>query len=224
MAYRPHSLIAFGGTLNAAATSDEIWECTIRAITPGGTELPLSDPGGYMDELAPGLATWFGAPGNGCWSGSHLTWLKVNNIGADGRYSDPTTHQHDYTSPVAGGTGGQAGPSFLSLAISWTTSRTRPPGAFGRIYPPNFTWPLSGGSTVSAATQDSARDSGVALLEFIRNCEGDLGAIPVIASKTNATNTEINGVRVGNVYDVQRRRKNAVRETYEAVAWDSSCS
>lgn len=223
MAYRPHTLVAFGGALTEVSSRDEIWECTMRVIAPGGSTLPLGGAAeGYMNEIAAPLAAWFSDTDNHMADGSTLAWLKVNNIGADGKYSDSGTNVHDYNPVVAAGVG-QSVPSFLSLALSWTTARTRPPGAFGRIYPPNYTYPATG-SAVSAAYQAMARDTAVALLDVIRNCGGDLQALPVIASRANATNTEINGVRVGNVYDYQSRRKNAVRETYAAQAWDSSCN
>lgn len=222
MAYKAHTLIAFGGSLSEVTTGDEIWECTIRAISPGGSELPLSDPGGYMDQIAGDLASWFSDSDNNMANGTTLAWLKVNNIGPDGRYSGGATNVHDYTPAIEAGVG-QSVPSFCSLAFSWTTNRKRPPGAFGRIYPPNYTYPCIG-SAISGVYQAKALATAVALLDVIRACSHDLQAIPVIASRVNATNTEITGVRVGNVYDYQSRRKNAVRETYTAQAWDSSCN
>lgn len=224
MAYQPHTLIAFGGSLADVGAADEIWECTVRVISPGGSGLPLSDAAGYMGQVAGPLQTWFTTPAVGMSSKSTLAWLKVNNIAADGTYSAAGgTNVHDYSPPQNGGsTAAQAAPAFCSLALSWTTNRRRPPGAFGRIYPPNFNYPM-GGSAVSSASQTAAVGAAVALLDVLRNCDGSLGAIPVIASRVNATNTEITGCRVGNIYDVQRRRKNAVPETYQAEAWDSSC-
>lgn len=223
MAYAPHTLVAFGGALTELASNDEIWECTIRVYSPGGSKLPLSDPAGYMGQIATPLGTWFALAASGMQSVASLAYLKVNNIGADGKYSDPTTNVHDYTTPVTGGVVGQQAPSFLSCAMAWTTNRTRPPGAYGRIYPPNFSYGFAG-AKISATDQGKVVTAGKNLLGVLRNCAGSLGAIPIIASKANATNTEITGVRCSNVYDVQRRRKNAALVTYSASAWDSSCS
>lgn len=223
MAYAPHTLVAFGGALNEIASGDEIWECTIRGYSPGGSKLPLSDPAGYMGQIHTALATWFGASTSGMYQGSTLKWLKVNNIGADGKYSDSTTNVYDYPSPTAGYVATQKAPAFCSVAMAWTTSRTRPPGAWGRIYPPNPSYAVVG-SAIASADQALVVTAAKNLLGVLRNCSGSLGFIPVIASKVNATNTEITGVRVSDVYDVQRRRKNAALITYNASAWNSSCS
>jgi hypothetical protein len=157
------------------------------------------------------------------YSGATLKWLKCNNIGADGKYSDDTTHVYDYPSPTPGYVASQKAPSFCSVAMAWTTDRVRPPGAWGRIYPPNPSYAPTG-SFIQASDRALVVTAAKALLSVLRNCGGDISLIPVIASKVNATNTEITGVRVSDVYDVQRRRKNAALVTYNASPWDSSCS
>lgn len=225
MVYKPHTLIAFGGGLQEVSGFDEIWECTIRAVAaPGGVPNgnPLDEAGidQYMEHMAPLVSAWFSSAGAHNSSQVKLQWLKVNNIGADGRYTGDTTHVHDYTGTITGSST-PIGPSFLSIALSWTTARNRPPAAFGRIYPPNNTIaPAVGTSAITSSDQTALATAAGSLLAAVANRSGVIYAMPVIASAVGAGRNEpITGIRVGNVYDVQRRRKNAVRETYASMGW-----
>jgi hypothetical protein len=227
MAYAPHTLVAFGGTLSEQSGQDEIWECTIRGMDlPDGVpgNIPV-DEGGldtYLSEIATPLATWFAAAAHQMSSSSNLVYVKANNIGADGRYTSPTTHVHDYTTPVAGGVAGGV-PSFLSVAYSWHTSRNRPPAARGRIYPPNFAVPIiSGTSTIGAGDRAQQLAAALALLTLLQNHANTIWFAPSVVSKVGGAHQPINNVFVGSTYDVQRRRKYAVPELYTAEAFDDS--
>lgn len=221
MSYRPHTLVAFGGTLPETddTTQNEIWECTVRGYSPGGSQLPLSDPNGYMEQMAPALSAWFSNASHNMANTARLTYVKVNNINANGEYSDPgATNRHDFT-PVAGG-GVHSMPSYLTLAFSWTTAFLRGPAHAGRIFPPNFVGNFAG-AAVSQTTVDAAVAAATSLLDCLRQHDGDLGFIPIVASKIGAATHEIQGVRVGNIIDRQSRRRNAVAETYTAASWNS---
>src|SRR5664279_5111023 len=126
--WHPHTLVTFGGVLNTAAADHEIWQCGVRLLKPGAAG-PLDDHDAYLTFAAPKLAQWFtgaaGAPAMnaGQFPGSAtLNWVKANPIGADGHYSDPTTHIHDYATPQAGShTGLRRG--VVVNAVSYTHLR-----------------------------------------------------------------------------------------------------
>lgn len=222
MAYKPHTLVAFGGVLDTAQTPGEIWQCGIRVVTTGGSGdgLPLPNPQQYADGLAPLLSSWFGLTNHRIPSVARLDYVKVNNIGADGKYVDPVTHIHTYSPGIPGGSVATV-PSILCCVLSWSTAHTRGPGARGRIYPPNFAAAqfTPGSSRILASDITALTLSGQDLLQAIVGGGGasDLELMPVVASRVNATNTPITGVRVGNVWDVQRRRKDAVPEAYTSL-------
>lgn len=223
MAFAPHYRVSFGGTLAEGVNGDvdEIWACNINVTPASGNTFDVE---AYLDQMSPALKGWFGAGQNGLASDSTLDYVKVNQVGADGKYVDPTfTHRRDYTPGVVGGAS-PVNPQILSVCLSWVTGKLRGPGSHGRIYPPNMTFGTATGMLIPQADQDKAAAAGVKLLQTLNNASnspfrpGPLASyiigIPVVSSAINGTNTPIIACRVGNVKDVQRRRKNALRETY----------
>lgn len=217
MVYAPHTLIAFGGTLAAsfAGGTDDEWQCGIRAVQLDDHSSPIKNPQGYLDAIAPHMATWFAAPANLMSTGATLDWIKVNSIGPDGKYSDPSVvHRHDFTPPIQGGVIPIV-PDILSLCWSWRTAKTRGPGSKGRIYPPNNTTGSSPSMGVGGTDRGRHITAAQALMSIISIGDGDLAeGTAVIASKVNATNTPITEIWIGSIYDVHRTRKDDEVEIY----------
>lgn len=224
--WHPHTLVTFGGILNTAAADHEIWQCGVRVINKVGSPGPLEDHDAYLTFVAPALATWYGGNTIAQFPATAtLNWVKANPIAADGTYADATTHIHDYATPQAGhNTAGPYMPDILCLALSWQTSKAVRKHAYathGRIYPPNYV-PL--GALTSSMRTDAGQSSvwsqmGAALLDVLSAVANP--SIPIIASSHNGEYSPIIGCRVGNVIDVQRRRKSALKEAYAATAFSS---
>ena len=220
MPFAPHVRVSFGGTLTGeTGYPDEIWNCSVN-----GEVGPAWDADEYLGVIQAALLAWFRSNDSKCSSQSTLGYVKANKIGADGKYVDQgTTHVHSYASAMTGGAG-PVNPDILTTAISWGTGKARGPGSHGRIYLPNNTLGTGIGMTVSIVEQDALVAAGVNLLQILNAGGGGNGIPghpntnpvlqPVIASRVNATNTPILSCRVGNVKDVQRRRKDAYRESY----------
>lgn len=228
VAYAPHTLLSFGGTLSEPTGPLEIWECGVRCVSRNsGGPVPEGEIEGMLDAIVDGehgqaqtIKAWFAATSSLMATGAKLTFVKLNNIGANGKYSNPgLTHVRDFTG-VAGG-GGSASPSFISSCITWETGLSRGPGHRGRIYPPNYTVTYTS-ALISIADAGLVRDSGVALINLINDTHNDdagsdeLSA--VVASGVNASLHQITGVSVDTALDVQRRRKNQVGSTRTTVA------
>lgn len=217
--YHPHTLVSFGGDLN----DGELWNCSLRIVSPDGTHGPISNPGGYVTSQGPILRTFFMDSDAGFNAGARLTYLKANSIGVDGKYSDPTvTHQHDIADCQGIRNGTQA--LFTSLCFSWTTDATRGLAHRGRMYPP-LALPavVDSGSKISTSYRDSMADQAKLLLDILAgntSTDGEWGW-PVIASSKSQTWNRITGIEVGNVVDVQRRRKNRVVEAYKVLSYTS---
>jgi hypothetical protein len=226
--FAPHYRITFGGALTepGGGAPDDLWVCAINAVLAGTDTIDLD---GYCVDLAAALSTWFAAPSSHMSNWASLTTVKANLINAAGHYaSGSTTHYHDIPSatPVMGGALIKD-PQYVTTAVSWRTAITRGPGAHGRIYPPNNTMGESGTTLVPTAQQTSMAQAGAALLAIISNPSpaggppgssvGNGHLVPVVASGVNATNTPITAVAVGGVKDVQRRRKNGIKERYQVV-------
>lgn len=217
LGYARHTLVAWGGTLDtgSGASSPEIWECTVRGVQVDQHEQPVTDPVAYMNGLAPALLAWHRDAQNLQSSSADLRWLKVNTIRADGKYEDrSTTNRHDFAAGSLGGAS-QIQPPIISLCWSWRTAKTRGPGSHGRIYPPNGTQSTPGSMMVTSQQQQQHLDAAKRLLSIIQIGNGDIaGMAPCVCSRVNATNTPITEIWIGNVWDVQRRRKDALVELY----------
>jgi len=225
--YHPHTLVTFGGVLNTAAADHEIWQCGVRVMKPGNPGAPLDDHDAYLAQITTPLSEWFNSSADNAAfpSAATLNWVKANPIGTDGTYTDTVTHVHDYTSPVVGGRVAALSlvPDILCIVLSWQTRkaiRHHSYASHGRIYPPNYgEWAAAGSMRLDAGYAGHWATRGVELLTLLAG--STVPAIPVIASGHGGEYEHITGCRVGDVYDVQRRRKSALREAYSAVAFSS---
>lgn len=223
MAYPGHAYVSLDGDWTTSDASDEVWQFGIRVR--GNTGAPdngfLQGPQAYCDAIATGIGTWFSNSGHQMANTARLRMLKVNNIGPDGKYRDPTTHQHDYGSGIVGANGIN-GSGILSTAYSFQGSDiSRGPGARGRCYPPNVSILAGASFTTSTAQANVHLAAALALLEILTIDEPTGGALvrPFIVSKGTPASggvgrsQTISRVSVDTVIDVQRRRKNRVTGT-----------
>lgn len=225
MAYDPHTLVTFGGTLTEVSGQDEIWQCGVRGVNmPGDGPVGAGQLADLVEAIAikvdttQNLLGWYQTVAYHQSATALLKWVKAVNIGPDGKYSsDP--HTYTYTTPGTGG-GGGAVPSFLSVCYSWTTARNYGRKLRnGRIYPPNFAASVvAGGATISEPTQAQLLEGAGVLLSALARSADEYNFVPCVVSSQGG-HEPITGVRVGNVFDVHRSRKDAVRETYEAAVW-----
>lgn len=235
MPYTPHALLTVFGHMGSGADAEN-WQFGIRvAQNDAGGARPLDDLTAYGQAISAGIisawSSWSGtAAGNPAhWAG--LDGWKVANIGANGKYLGSTDSHggpNPYVSPAQGGGLGPGTdisvPWFLTLAVSFHSAAATKYARHGRIYAPLA---LSVGSTgsprVSGTVQNAAVTWAKALLTNIAKPTGT-GANthpirPVLASSHAGEVLEINEVRVGDVIDVQRRRKRQMRENYVKSAW-----
>lgn len=218
--YPPHILIQFGGTLECVSGQDEIWSCNIRGFPgTGGPGAMFPDPstydlGPFCDAVGAAIQTWFTSSAGGMASTAELGFVKANCISANGKYSNESTTFEFTPTGTRQGDLSPTAPSYMSLAYSWVTAKVRGRGSKGRIFPPNYCWAYVGAAANSAA-QGAAVTSAIALFNAINISTGLDGGIfsPAVVSSFGEWNL-MTGVRVGNLYDHQTRRRNAVDESY----------
>lgn len=218
MPYSPHYLFSYGGTLGSRG---EVWSNNIRL----GSVADLDAAPNEADWLAaaqPILSSLFTGTGSKIGASTRVTYLKLNKIGADGRYVSNTESNTRFlagTSIIAG-TQTVIYPFQVSLAITWTTAFARGRGSKGRIFHPSLT----------AAVDDEGRISGPQALGIANAYKSFLNAIggiaplpgdalkPVVASGINGALNPITGVSVGDVPDTMRTRRNNLVEARQSVA------
>lgn len=217
MAYAEHLLVTWSGTLGP----NEIWSTGCRYIPNAavGQPVPSSDDlDNTVSDHQAAVAAQFANAGSGIPGGVKLQFFKMNWILPNGRYRDPVTHLHEYNPQVNGAAAAQT-PDFTTTAISHRSGLTRGPAHAGRQYWPNFGLALT--SIVPSLVDASARNGALAWHHnMLRVAVGGVDPmdtwsyLPVIASRKYGVNRRITEFAMGNVLDVQRRRKESEPETY----------
>jgi len=151
---------------------------------------------------------------------SKLTGLKAAAIGVDGSYvAEPKSIE--FGSVWNGNTIGN--PAQVTTCISMRSGFTLGGGNHGRMYVPHFYMSQLTASPYTDGGQANTLANGAATCieswtESI-NTVSTAPLYPAIMSQAGAgTAKEITEVRVGNVSDTQRRRRNALNEVYSTVA------
>lgn len=230
--YQPHTLVTFGGSMGTGADA-EIWQCGVRMLALSGTGAgPIPNLDGYHADMIPALKTWF-ADATVVANWAKLNWVKAANIGADGHYlpassNTGSSHQNPFVTNFASVSGATASsmPWVLTCVLSFHTNVQRGPSSHGRIYLPlSVAVGTSGNPRLTAPIINAVGTKGTALLTLL--------AKPDTAGSTNNPGfniqphvvsrkgpyAKITQVRVGDVVDIQRRRKSALRENYVTTAW-----
>lgn len=231
----PHALFTFGGTMGTGADA-EIWQCGIKlGSTDSGSTIPYQIPDltAYLNAVKTPFQTWWTTAANLTRSDFKLTFAKVANIaggplgakqvggtyaGAADSNGGPNPAQVTFAS-IAGSTSSTL-PHFLALAITFRASYVPKSlaGHQGRIYAPLAVG--NTGSRANSASVTAAVTSGLALLSALKTGARDTaGNVRPVLCGRNGTIHFIDQVSVGDVIDVQRRRKNKLHETYTTSAF-----
>jgi hypothetical protein len=236
-----HCLVAFGGHIGGGASLDT-WQCGIR-VTSGVGSTDSDDPSHgyvlqpdvYLSRLYGGLASWFttalsvtaGSEFMALRSDATLEWVKANNITGGtkppdvntGKYLDRTkTNIHTYGTVVGASSG--TVPGFVTASVSLLTDKQRGPGHRGRIYLPFALISVASGR-LTTQNQTGCIKTVKALLNVLTAAKdqiptggADTPVTPVISSRVDGSLNVIRSITCGDVYDVQRRRKEQLVESY----------
>lgn len=144
------------------------------------------------------------------------THVKIAPILAGGTYGAPSAI-YQFTNPIVGGFASTPLPPEVALAISLRAPVIGRRGR-GRFYLPALTPNAlaSADGTVLPATATGIRDMTSTLITNLQDKPGveDYGPLVAVLSANSNTAVRPSQVRVGNHWDVQRRRQHQVPETY----------
>lgn len=223
---RRHILAQWGGTLPGG----EIWSNSLRlagdSTGPSGT-VPTHD----------GMVAWCTGPAKDALAAFHsaanakvhvgckLTYLKMNVVDMNGRYTDQNTVEHVFAPVVSGGSSASPHPNQVSLVVATTTEFSRGPAHRGRFYLPMPAIPIDAvDGTIDAPTALGVATAASVFIVALADEPGPdlLGGMRVCVMSqrgSGATNVVI-GVDVGRVLDTQRRRRTELPENYQHAAVD----
>lgn len=145
-------------------------------------------------------------------------------LGTDGK-TIPGGINHFYVNtPYSGGSGNSALPPQTALVATLATATPRGLGSKGRMYLPGINTAVKADGHIDST---AATQIATALSTFLKavNATVEQPGVVITASAGSkpplvgpGVNRVVTAVKVGNVYDTQRRRRNELVETYASVA------
>lgn len=204
--------LAFGGRLYG-----DIWTSSLHLN--GEIDGPVLGTSA-LNDVAADVSKWFLAINAS--AGSTLDWVKLNEIDPVTRaYVSQTDTQEKLLTPAIAGKGGASPPAQLTMCVSLLTDAKRGMASRGRFYPP----PTSVCAQVDYQTGQVGKSSLDPMLGATAQLIRDLNNWPAIdgAGATvvvlggNGTMRNVQKIAIGSVPDTQRRRRNALKETYHTL-------
>lgn len=210
-----------GGVLTAGAVDQDEWQIGFKVPVVGITgALTDARQMAFLDDAELDARAWWTTMAQNYGVQTGMTFVKVNLIGQDGRYANTTkTFRKDF--PKVVGTSPQTLPADVALVVSLTTGAARGLASKGRVFLP----PPSSGRVINGRvdqyTRDDAGNATALLIKNLGNAPGldsgavvDIGDVSVMSKIGVGTTRTVTGVRVGDLFDTQRRRSNRMREVY----------
>lgn len=200
----------FGGT--------EEWSTGFFLGQEGSDAADLNQLG--LDVIRNAWTTFFTAAGSQVNSAYRFTQAKSATIGVDGKTIEGTVQYSYPTGTISGGVATNTHPPQCALVVTLLSDRPRGKASKGRMYLPGFS-----GNITSSGKADATQIGTVAtnLKTFFDALVGNFditdqlilaakgtGALPALTAQNDYVET----IRVGDVVDTQRRRRNGLAEVY----------
>lgn len=209
-----HKLLSvLGTTFNGA----DIFSFSMRIIPPIGGETVDQ---AQVDSLATATSTMFANANLAVCQWNKMTAIKLAPIAADGHYPPgEDAFEHVYAPAIVGGATVSTiiWPPQCSYSVGLQTAASRGRGHIGRFYLPSLSFNVN---TATGKVGDLSASVGAVLRTWINaiNATSGIGTVGVLSSLGSGASRVVTGVRLGQVVDTQRRRRNAIGESYTSVA------
>lgn len=215
MAY-PFSFVkfTFGGRM---AGGDEIWSCGLHLV--GQTVNPSSDTVNDMteaqwDDIVAAVTNYWTDTNCRAPRGVFLNWIKMAAIGTNGKYMGGPREWNN----EAGVEGTMTSPYVpqISTVVTIVADKFKDPGKYNRYYLPTT---VNGTFGKFKLTKDEANGCALAAKDFINDLNTALDATGTdlrvgVVSERVSSYLNAKNVRVGDLFDTQRRRRNGIYEEY----------
>jgi len=215
-----HAYLTFGGSL----AGGEQWQCGLRYQkygTPGGLWADaFADIG--LDDILADLQSWFSSSDT-LFANTHtLAWAKIASIGTDGHYSlDPRLVED--SSPATGYQGSYLEPNQVATCITLRSGEQFGRANRGRIFAPAIQQTVeSADARLPVATVQAFAARTNTMLEAVA---GEMSTVlqplrlAIFSAVGTGTTKPVVSIDVGTVPDTQRRRRNALVEEFQNVAY-----
>lgn len=193
-------------TFSGTHGQGEIWSFGMHIV-------PIVFTEDIMDDLETAARAMYSDAASNITSSSFLTEIKYAQLDTNGKYASDDQPYIREVNPSEQGGRSQSYVPQATIVVSLSTGSKRGLAHAGRYYMPPTSVQAGAEGLLSAAS----------VSEIMLNQKGFLNAINtalapsyiVVASSRGAgAIKKVTGIRVGNVIDTQRRRRNALVETY----------
>lgn len=175
------------------------------------------------EEIAALWSTVFATPAMGISTHYRFLGCKVSYMTPSG-VSDPSyTKYHWLPTPTVGTNAAVPFPPQIALVATLTTDKARGYGSKGRMYLPGINHTVTSSGKLDVVNTDAVSGLMATFLYDV-NQNANIQGVVVLNSAASvgvpghaAEMNPITGVRVGSVYDTQRRRRNALNEQYSVT-------
>jgi hypothetical protein len=213
-----HALLRFGGP---GFGGEEIWSCGLRLRHVGGDALdPMrADTIASLPDVTGAVLDYtndVNASFNGLCS---VAWVKLDVIRATtGKYAFPD-NPNTFELPAPDPCAGPPGPPQVAYCVTNRGLFKRGPAARGRWYVPVGAAGVDSQGRISDANAQAFADAAGSFLTALRDIETGEGPntwTPWLYGDgiSGSRDSVYVSTSVGNVYDTQRRRRNALEEEY----------
>jgi len=175
------------------------------------------------DSIKTAWQTFFTATASKVQSNYTTRSIKISQLNTDGSTLLDNTIFSDYATPIVGTGASTFFPPQVSLVCTLQSALSRGLAAKGRMYLPGVGAPLASTGKISATADVTAIATNLKTFFDAVNTAGGVAGKIILASKGrpgvagSASNQLMTKLRVGDVYDTQRRRRNGLVETYQSA-------
>lgn len=198
----PHSYLTILGDSYGQV---EIWQTGIRLI---GTARPTT---GELEAIDLAIETFLSTPELSFPLGFRYIGLKWSPRTVTDRYP-PGEDAIEWLRPTPFSGSASGGFPQISMVLSLRTARTRGYASNGRMYFPSARTPAPADGLITVAQANAVALAGATMIGAIR--DADVGVPAVMSAVGAGLVQEVTATRVGRVMDTQRRRRNALPESY----------
>ncbi len=189
--------------------------------TAGDANLPQQS---VVDAIGPLWQTFFLAASSKIHNQWQTTEVKIVQLAVNGTTVPDSQVYYTYPAPISGGGGAGVSvfPPQIALVATLVGPQARGLASKGRMFLPGVTAAVNANGRISDADRGTICTNVRTFLRGVTDIPGE-DNVPMLASQgrgllsVGAINHEVISVRVGNVYDTQRRRRNALTEAYSTV-------
>lgn len=216
MAY-PHRVarVTLSGTMFGG---QEIWSTGFFMGFEGQDAPAITDTG--VSDISNAWQTFFSNASSEISNKYQYTMCKVQMLGVDGKALPDTAKYYSPVSAVNGGSASQALPPQIALVATLANSLPRGLATKGRMFLPGVNALVDSTGHIGTGTTTAIATNLQTFFGAIMN-DADTPGRAVLASLGNSLQLRpgeirnVTQIRVGNVYDTQRRRRNALMEAYQ---------